>query len=177
MAVTRPILCSLTLAGALLLSGCSGLTASDAAIIEGRTISDSELQEATTQLNEIVPQPGGAGVLLTDLARSFLLDAVISGTPLEITDQEMRELLRENGVADPNEVTIDVARAREYLTRLQDPAFTADPANEVVLTRLAAVGQEDLEGLDVQVNPRYGTWDPTSLSLVDQAPEWITPAG
>lgn len=170
-------MCTLTLAGALLLSGCSGLSASEAAVIDGRSISDSQLQEAAEQLNGISQQQSTAAVLLSDLALMPILDDVMGGTPLEITDQSIRELLRRNGVDDPNELTVDVVRIREYRTLLQDPAFATDPANEEVLTRLSAVGQEEIEALDVQVNPRYGTWDPTSLSLVDQAPEWITPAG
>ncbi|MCE0485648.1 hypothetical protein [Ornithinimicrobium sediminis] len=173
--MTRSTLTATTLAAALLLSACSGLSADEAATISGRTIGTAELQETTGQLNSIAAAPTEPANVLNELTRTDILDRVMAGTALEITDGEVTDLLRESGLSEPTDLTVDVARTRQYLALLQDPTTLQNPEAEDVLERLNEVTEADFEELGVEVNPRYGTWDPAQAVVVDEAPEWIAP--
>lgn len=160
------------LAAVILLSGCSDLTMDRAATIGDRTIGVDELQETTAQLNEISAQPAAPAAVLTELTRTPILDEAMSGSPLELTEQSVRELVRDAGLESPSDLTVDVARTRQYLALLQDPAIMQDPAAEGVMQRLS---EASFDGLEVDVNPRYGSWDPETAIVGDQLPEWIAP--
>ena len=41
------------------------------------------------------------------------------------------------------------------------------------LQRAQSVTTEDLAAVDVDVNPRYGTWDATNGGLSPVVPDWI----
>lgn len=175
--VTRSTLTACTLAAALVLSACAsdGLSADEAARIGDRSIAMDELQETVTQLNAASASPSEPAGVINELTRTDILDEVMAGTPLEITDGEVNDLLRQSGVSAPSDLTVDVARTREYLALLQDPATLQNPDAVGVLERLNAVTDADFADLGVQVNPRFGSWDATQAIVVDQDPEWITP--
>lgn len=175
--VTRSILAASTLTAALLLGGCSGVSSGEAAVIDGRSISMRELQETTTQLNEVSTAPSDPAQVLTDLTKAPLLDDVMDGSTFELTEQSVSEVLRAAGLERPTELTLDVARTRQYLALLQDPGLMQDPAAEGVVQRLQALTVEDFEPLNIEVNPRFGAWDPTTVVVGEQVPDWIVPSG
>jgi hypothetical protein len=78
---------------------------------------------------------------------------------------------------EPTSLTVDVARARQYQTLLQDPQVMEDPAVAEAVSSLQEITVADIEDLDVQVNPRYGDFDPQTASIVPEDPKWISSEG
>lgn len=161
MHVTRSIVCSVTLAGALLLGGCSGVGSSDAAVVDGMTISESDLQEVTSQFNQVAAQQASPAEVLNTLIQVPTLEEAVAGSGQEVTDREVLTQLEAipEAPAEPNELMVDLLRGLVYLQLVG-----------------GAAPPELLAEVDVDLNPRYGTWDPEGLGVVQDVPEWITPA-
>lgn len=178
---------ALALTAALTLAGCSGVGSDRAVSVDGEEFSVSEVQQATTQLNEVAGnleepnqffQQSSPQQVLTDLAVLPVLDQIFTGTPAEVTDAQVRGFLGENGVAEPGDGTIEVTRSRQYQQRLGDVSLAQDPAmRDVVLRAQELLATPDaLAAVDVDVNPRYGSWDIANGGLVPRTPEWIQTA-
>ncbi|CAN5477180.1 hypothetical protein BH23ACT6_BH23ACT6_01410 [soil metagenome] len=159
------------------LAGCGDITPDEAAVIDGQSIGESELQEATAQLNSISAEAATPSSVLGELTRTPFLDTVLDGSPAALTEQQVSELLAENGLNNPNDLTVDVARTRQYLAVLQDPEVLEDPEMSEALNRLQNITAEDIEGVVEEINPRYGDFDPETATIVSSTPEWIEPAG
>jgi len=154
-----------------LVSGCSGVGAGEAAVIEGQVIGVTELQETTEQLNEISAEVSTPTSVLSDLSLMPFFDRAVAGTEAELTDSQVIDLLRANGLENPTELTIDVARTRQYGLSVEDPAMAE------ALAALNTLTIEDFEALDIEVSERYGQFDASILEVTQTTPEWITPAG
>lgn len=155
----------------MLVSGCSAVGPGEAAVIEGQTIGVRDLQETTEQLNSISQQPSTPSSVLSELSRMPFFDRAAAGTPGELTDQQVVDVLQSNGLANPTDLTIDVARTRQYGITIQEPEM-AD-----ALAALNTLTVEDFQALDIEVSDRYGAFDPELLEVTATTPEWITPAG
>jgi hypothetical protein len=174
---------ALALTATLALAGCSGVGSDLGVAVEGDEYSVTELQRATTELNEVAanlqePLPAFQQTdpqqVIADLALLPLLDEVFAGSPAEVTQARVRQFLSGAGVSDPGEATLEAARSRTYQSALGDPATFQDPAMAGVLERAQAVTEEELAEIDVEVNPRYGSWDVANGGVVPRVPEWIT---
>lgn len=170
---------------ALVLAGCSGVGSDLGVAVEGDEYSVTELQRATSQLNEVAanlqePVPGFQQTepqqVVADLALLPLLEEVFAGSPAELTDSGVREFLAAAGISEPGEATVEAARSRTYQGALGNPAIFQDPAMGEVLARAQAVTEADLAEIDVEVNPRYGSWDVAGGGVVPGVPEWIKTA-
>ncbi len=146
---------------AVLLSGCagSGVSSGQAATVDGTTIAASDLQEVTAQFNAVAQQPTTPTQVLDTLIKAPALEEMVAGSGQEITDNELLAQLAQlpGAPAEPNRLMADYLHGLVYSQMVGDsapPDLFAD--------------------LDVQVNPRYGTWDPETVSLADATPEWIT---
>ncbi|MGB5952291.1 MAG: hypothetical protein WBG57_07210 [Ornithinimicrobium sp.] len=159
------------------LAGCGDIGANEAAIIDGESIGESELQETTAQLNSISTEAVSPSSVLSELTRTPFLDEVMDGTPEALTDQDITELLAENGLGDPSDLTVDVARTRQYLVVLQDPEVVADPEMAEALNQLQTIQAADIAAIVDEINPRYGSFDAGSANVISSDPEWIEPAG
>lgn len=159
------------------LAGCGDIGADEAAVIDGNSIGESELQETTAQLNSISSQAATPSSVLGELTRTPFLDDVLSGTPAALTDQQVNELLTENGLAEPTDLTIDVARTRQYLTILQDPEVLAEPDMAEALSQLQTIQAPDIAAIVDEISPRYGDFDVETGNIVPSIPAWIEPAG
>lgn len=173
---------ALALTAALTLAGCSGVGSHLGVAVDGDEFSVNELQEATTQLNEVaanLPEavPGfvesGPQQVVADLALLPLLDQIFAGSPAEATDAQVRQFLGSAGVTEPGEATLQAARSRQYQGNLSNPAIFQDPAMADVLARAQSVTEADLAAVEVEVNPRYGSWDVANGGVVPGVPEWI----
>ena len=162
----------LTLSAALVLSGCGGPGSEPGVSVNGTDYSVAEVQQATQDLAQWPPQTTEPQQVIHDLALLPFLDDLLQGTPLEATDAQIRAQLTDTGVNEPGRATIDAARARFYQVRLSDPATLQAPEMSEVAATLQALTAEDLTA-DVQVNPRYGTWDAEAGGLTAVVPEWI----
>jgi hypothetical protein len=171
-------LSALVLAATLTLSGCGGSTLQDGAVINGTSYSVREVQQAAQQLEQVTGQPGDPQSVLYEAAVVPLIEDAFAGSTYAVTDAELRRTLADAGLEeDPGDLTLESARFRHYSAMLQAPETLAEEEMAPVLERLNQVTQEDVNALDVEVNPRFGTWDPANGGVVPQVPEWIQSPG
>jgi|GEM_PF-573740 len=164
-------------AGLTLLSACGNLSADEAAVIDGETVGEDQLQETTSELNTIAAEPFTPPTVLSELVRAPFLDDAFAGTSAELTDEEVSQLLADNGLDNPSTLTVDVARTRQYQTLLQNPEAAQDSQVAKAAEKLQKITVADIEKLDVEINPRYGSFDPQTASIVPENPEWISSEG
>lgn len=163
------------LAAALALSACTGTEMRDGAVINGTTFSMDEVQESVAQINAVAANPVDVRQIVYEAAVVPLIDDAFTSSPYAVTDGQLRTTMREAGLADePNPLALDSARFRHYAAILQAPGIMEDPAMQPVVAQLNAVTQQDIMDLDVEVNPRFGTWDPEQGGVVAEVPAWIS---
>lgn len=173
---TRPA--ALVIVAALAVSGCTGPGMREGAVINGTSWSMQELQEAVAQVDSVAVNPVGVPELVYEAAVVHLIDDAFRGSPYSVSDAQLESTMREAGLeGEPNELALDSARFRHYASILQAPGIQQDPAMFPVLEQLNAVTQEDITSLEVEVNPRFGTWQPELGGVVAEVPSWITPSG
>lgn len=169
---------ALVISATLVLSGCSGLGQREGAVINGDSYSMQEVQEAVAQIDSIAANPVDVSQIVYEAAVVPLIHDAFVGSPYSVSDVQLTSTMRGAGLeGEPNELALDSARFRHYASILQAPGIQEDPAMGPVLAALNAVTQEDITGLDVEVNPRYGTWSPEQAGVVAEVPAWITPSG
>lgn len=147
------------LTGALVLTGCGVSGLDRAATVNGRDIAISDLQEAVQQYSQISPVE--INQVLTVLVLLPVLDDAAAGTQGQLPDERLRTWANEQGLGDPSETTLDYLRGLSYLN------------NEQLLT---AVTVEDLDALEIDINPRFGEWDGSNYAIAPGQPDWIIPA-
>lgn len=158
--VSRVSLTTIVVFGATLgLSGCGTQQAGAAAIVDGRTLSDKDVQTVSTQLNTLAQSqqqltPSDA-LLNLILAPYVIAEAERAGKG--VPDAQARKVIEK--VANPSRPTIDFVRMQ-----LAIPSLT-DAAKVSILTKLGKAS--------ITVNPRYGTFDPKQITLVPTSPNWI----
>ncbi|GEN79702.1 hypothetical protein [Actinotalea fermentans] len=137
--------------------------------IDGRTISEADLDRVTDEL----------GPFLNDASRGAVLTALVQSQ----AGLELGEL---------NDVEVSEERAAEFLTSLaKNSGVDATEWSEGSLTiaRMQLLGgelaqlpdaeattaqfQQILADLDVTVSPRYGEYDPATGEIVALQPDWI----
>lgn len=176
--VKRASVPAVLLAATLALAGCSGTGLQEGAVIDGTSYSVEEVQEAAAQINSIAAQPGDVRSVIYEAAIAPVFADAFAGSPFEVSDAELRTTLRDAGLQDEaTDLTLESARFRQYATILQSPDAAADPQMQPVIAQLQGITQEDVNALDVQVNPRFGAWDPANGGVVPQVPEWIAQPG
>ncbi|PRY58117.1 hypothetical protein BCF74_11340 [Knoellia remsis] len=157
---------ALALAGALTLGACSGTTsAQTAAKVDGRVITNEQVQVATDQINTAFE-----GQMQQPLTPSTTLSLLIQAP-------YMIEAAKKAGQPQSE------SAARAQLAQLQEtPAPETVQLVQADLSRMKLTqesGQalvETLRGLDVSVNPRYGEYDPANLAVTPDTPNWIVPS-
>lgn len=145
-------------AATLLLSGCGGAERDFAVKVNGEAISQADLQEAAEQWNSFAQQPETPQTMISSLAKGPALESLFPGSPL--TDEALIGQFQELEIAEPSEVLLDFARSRIF----ENSASSLDPAEL----------QAALDDVDVEVNPRFGAWDPTAAAVVPSTPDWIS---
>src|SRR5690606_34724364 len=85
-----------------------------------------------------------------DLAEEAYTEAGLPPVP----DAQLAQQMRGGGVEQPSDSLIDLYRSITHLNGLQ--------------------GLPPADGADIQVNPRFGSWDAETGQVIAQAPDWIT---
>ncbi|PID96391.1 MAG: hypothetical protein CSA84_05175 [Actinomycetales bacterium] len=157
---------ALVLFGALLaglLGACSGSGApSTAAVVNGEVITVSEVQQATQQLRR-VQGPRGTPILNTEtetlgmLILAAVINEPIARERLWVPDARYNSLIGQ--VPEPTEATRQVLLAAS--AKLTDASI--------------AQFKQQLAAADVEVNPRFGSFDGTAITLEHVVPDWIRP--
>ncbi len=147
-------LMALVVAAMLVLSGCASQSPRDAATINGSTITVADL-EAMQPVLEPYLQVKGAQSVLNMLILTRIGTEIVNQQKLTFSDAE-----RSSAAAGvPAELAKDPKAA----------GFVADYTSFVLATsRLGQEGFIKAAGeQSVEVNPRFGTWDATQLSLAN----------
>jgi hypothetical protein len=176
----------LACAAALLLSGCSDARLGAAAVVDGQAIPISDLQDATNDYLEIIPggDPKDAQVaILQSMIISEVLDEVARDNGVRVPDGKVaaerddlfksfggrRGLVRTLASSQQQPTTLAPGQVERWIKdRLLfnaiaekiggGPLNTAEPESQKVLVEVQHQLTRAGEDLDIEVNPRYGTW-------------------
>ncbi|GEM_PF-2952267 len=152
---------------ALALTGCAH-SASDAAVVDGVVVPDSEIQAASAALAQIRQQN----------APTLTTEAVV---------REVQGIIAEKIAAKHNVALTDATRAEAVATDQETTALLATANGRTLGTRIAnlwvvvaKVGAETIitecAATAVTLNPRYGTWSKDLCSIDDPAGSLSKPA-
>jgi hypothetical protein len=155
---TPRLLAAVIAAAALVLTGCG--RADTAAVVDGHVITESGVLAASEQVAQYATQP---------LPPADIVNRLVVLPPV-------LEVLEERGV------TISDAAARSAVSGITDPApYLLDLAR--LDLAIGQMTQEDMQNViarlqeaEVEVNPRYGTFDPQQAAVVATQPDWIVGA-
>jgi hypothetical protein len=167
----RRLAVALVLGAALVTSGCGTAEANRAAVVDGRVITETEVQDAMSQVNAMQPallqQPLTPSSTVTALIRSPLVLDYLGDKGVVASESMARQVAGDHGVPDPADSTVELIR---FVTALTD----ANANGQFGQTESLELS-EALQSLDVVVNPRYGEYDPETAAVVLATPGWIEP--
>ncbi|MGL5866476.1 MAG: hypothetical protein ACRCYX_11530 [Dermatophilaceae bacterium] len=157
-------------AAVLTATGCGTVRTDQAAVVDGTVISETDVQQATSDINGMEP-----ALVEGELAPSNTLTALIqapvvldnlAGRGVVVSESVARADAAERGVEEPSAATVEILR----LNRAIGQARQSGALDE-------ALGQQigdELSALTVEVNPRYGAYDRSNVSVQPGAPGWIS---
>ncbi len=182
-------------AGVLALAGCSSGTGSQAATSDvfevPMSVVSAEVSQASTALGQPAEQPpaGLAPATVERLVQTALVDAKAADLGLTLTNGQIEEGLNQlaeqnGGMAALEDLALqqglrpeslkDVVRTNLLVTAI---GLRLNQAGDAAAQGQAAQQalSEYSSAVDVQVAPRYGTWDDAQLRIVPGSPV-VTPA-
>lgn len=143
-------------------SGCGAQESSAAAIVNDTVISDQDVQSVSNQLNKVAA--GGQQLTTSDallnliLAPYVLAEAKRVGKTVSVS--QARQVIAK--VSDPSPSTIRFVQMQLEIQQL-------DQASKTLI-----VGE--LGKAKITINPRYGVFDPTQITLTPASSNWIKPS-
>ena len=168
----RRSVAALAVGAALVLAGCGGPSGPDrAAVVDGRVIPETAVQSATTEVNSMDPgllqaklTPTGT---LTALIQAPVVLTYLDGLGVKVSDSVARADAQKRGVENPSDSTLEIIKFASAIGLAQNEGKLTD-------TDAQALTQQ-LQGLSVDVNPRYGTFDPQTATVALKTPDWLKP--
>ncbi len=145
---------------AVTLTGCSR-PPSAAAVVDGVRIPDSLVRSTATVLTGVVGvDPADASLRATgDLALGETSKIIAADRGLEISDGEVEELLM------TSQVLVAAASTEEGSDWAHAVSYT-----QVVLNTIGTEAYiQDLEQVDIEINPRYGVWDDANYTIASSS--------
>lgn len=162
----------LALAAALVTAGCGAGTADRAAVVDGTVITETELRAAMTEINGMDPAllqeqltPSGT---LTALVQAPVVLEYLEGKGTVVSDSVATREAAGRGVEDPSDGTLQVIRLASAISTAQQSGQLSE-SDGVALT-------EQLRSQSVEVNPRYGAFNPETASVQLGLPDWVASA-
>ncbi len=163
---------ALAVGAALVLAGCGGPAGPDrAAVVEGRVISETAVQSAMSEINSMNPAllqdkltPTGT---LTALVQAPVVLSYLSDLGVKVSDSVATADAQKRGVANPSDSTLEILRFASAIGLAQNEGKLTD-------TDAQALTQK-LQGLSIDVNPRYGTFNPQTAAIELTKPAWVKP--
>jgi hypothetical protein len=153
------VLLSILLGATLALSACGAQESSAAAIINGTSISDKDVQGVTDQLN-ILSQGGQklspSNTLLSLILAPYVL-AEAKRVGKTVSESQARQVIAK--ISDPSPATITFVRMQLALQGLDQASRTA------IVSKLGKA--------KITINPRYGTLDTKRIAMTPTSPNWI----
>jgi hypothetical protein len=158
-----------------LTAACGAQEAGSAAVVGERRITQSDLQQATQQVQQFFdaqaqtsggqPQPVDQRQVLSILvAAPFITDAAQkagAGT----SENDARDIIVAS-VPEPAPSTLDYVRASVALNRLG--ALGQEQGQQAINTAITAINEAQ-----PRINPRYGQWDSERITITDTRPNWL----
>jgi hypothetical protein len=163
---------ALAVGAALVLAGCGGPAGPDrAAVVDGRVISETAVQSAMSEINSMNPAllqdkltPTGT---LTALVQAPVVLSYLSDLGVKVSDSVATADAQKRGVSNPSESTLEILKFASAIGLAQ---------NEGKLTETDAQAlTQKLQGLSIDVNPRYGTFNPQTAAIELTQPAWVKP--
>lgn len=166
----RTVFAALLVAGAVLLAGCAQAPGT-AAVVDGRVVSEREVQRTTADLRALLPNPlDGSAVLVALIVGPYFVDAAAENG-VGVSDDQARALAgqiaagqgREVGDLDLGQGTLDLLKftlASERLAQL--------PEGQEVLRAV----EDEVFAADIDVSPRYGDLGETGQLVRPELP-WM----
>ncbi|GAB3443619.1 hypothetical protein GCM10027517_22300 [Phycicoccus ginsengisoli] len=160
--VLRASAAAVVAAGVLAVSGCA--TADTAAVVNGDRISETEVQEAVTQIKEVVPnaQIDTATALQLLVFAPFVVP-VANRVGKGVSDSQVRASMDDSS-GRLNDAALELIRTSDLLNPNNPAALDQQQQNEAI---------DALHKAKVTINPRYGTFDPKRIAFDASAPNWI----
>lgn len=155
---------AIALAGMLALSACSGTSSAEtAAVVDGRVITEQQVIEATDQINKAFnpEQPLTAAQTLTLLIRAPYINEAAAAAGRAQSESAARAALKDLPET-PTASTVEILQAEASLQQVDDAGRQA-------------LAQKFAE-LDMQINPRFGTFDAARSEVVATTPNWLVPS-
>jgi hypothetical protein len=154
---------------AMTIGGCS-VSPGAAAVVDGRRISQAQLEDAHADFSTIAPEAQPAQVLVAMIVAPLFIDAAVENG-VGVSSQEARTFIEQNATAagvDPatefGDGIVQIVRFTMAAQRLQTLGNGTEILNEVAAS---------VEDMDIDVNPRYGELDTSTGSIVPLAQPWI----
>ena len=145
-----------------LVAGCGTSAAGTAAVVDGRRVTEADVQRATAEIQAFVgPQTAvrQQTVLLFLIASPDLVNAAAGiGKGVSRNDAEVQLA---TGIQHPSEATVTVWQASRAFAAIRDQAALQQQVTQRV------------EAHAITVNPRYGTFDPSKLIFTRDRQNWI----
>jgi hypothetical protein len=163
---------ALAVGAALVLAGCGGPAGPDrAAVVDGRVITETAVQSAMSEVNSMNPAllqdkltPTGT---LTALVQAPEVLSYLSDLGVKVSESVALANAQKRGVSDPSDSTLEILKFAAAIGQAQDEGKLTD-------TDAQALTQK-LQGLSIDVNPRYGTFNPQTAAVELTTPAWVTP--
>lgn len=152
---------------AALLTGCGPAQAGSAAVVDGRRITEGDVQTATQQIKTLPWQadpPGQSTVLDWMIVAPYVIETA-SKYNAGISEQQVRDTLAKTA-PDPSDAAVIALRgylAIQQIVRLEEPV--GKQARDEVSKRILSV--------PLRVNPRFGVFDPKTIALTPETPNWL----
>lgn len=168
----RRSVAALAVGAALVMAGCGGPAGPDrAAVVDGQVISETAVQSAMSEVNAMNPQllqqkltPTGT---LTALVQAPIVLQYLDGKGVKVSESVAMQTAQKSGLSDPSDSTLEIIRLATAISQAQADGKIAD-ADAVALTK-------QLKELSIDVNPRYGTYNPNTGSIELTNPAWVKP--
>jgi hypothetical protein len=168
----RRSVAALAVGAALVLAGCGGPAGPDrAAVVDGQVISETAVQSAMSEVNSMNPgllqdklTPTGT---LTALVQAPVVLDYLSDLGVKVSESVALADAQQRGVRDPSDSTLEILKFASAIGMAQNEGKLTD-------TDAQALTQK-LQGLKVDVNPRYGTFNPQSAAVELTTPGWVKP--
>ena len=152
---TRRLIAAAIVTAALVLTGCG--RADTAAVVDGHVITESGVLEVSDQIAEYATSPLAPRDIVNRLVVLPPVLEVLGERGVTISDAAARSAV--SGIADPSPYLLDLARLDLAIGQL-----TPEDQQNVIAR---------LQEIDVEVNPRYGSFDPQQAAVVASDPDWI----
>ncbi len=168
----RRSVAALAVGAALVLAGCGGPAGPDrAAVVDGRVISETSVQSAMSEVNSMNPAllqdkltPTGT---LTALVQAPVVLSYLRGLGVNVSESVAMADAQKRGVRNPSSSTLEILKFASAIGQAQ---------NDGKLTETDATAlTKELQSLSIDVNPRYGTFNPQTAAVELTTPAWVKP--